>query len=141
MTTPNKNGNGVAQANGNGKTADHQEKTTALAVIKPEEKKAEIPLPTIGGKKISEFPPLEDRILKVNQLFSLVEKHETLLETKKKLKAFKLSTDGTADTLQLRDSRGNTFATSNSACIADVLEVLRTSIDVKIADVQAQIKF
>lgn len=92
-------------------------------------------------KEAADLPPVEDRILKVNQLSSLVEKHETLQETKKKLKAFKLSTDGSRDTLRISDSRGNEFTTSNSAVIADVLDVLKTSIDKKISDVEAQIRF
>jgi hypothetical protein len=117
----------------NGKTVST---TSTLAPVKNE-----MPNPSVPGKEVAEVQPVEDRILKVNQLFALVEKHETLLETKKKLKSFKLSSDGSRDTLRIQDSKGNEFLTSNSACIADVLEVLKVSIDKKIADVEAQIKF
>jgi len=127
--------NGTAKPMQNGKHT--AETTTTLSVVKDDTK----PAPSIQGKQPPELPPVEDRILKVSQLFSLVEKHETLLETKKKLKAFKLSTDGSRDTLRIQDSRGNEFTTSNSAVIADVLEVLKTSLDKKILEVEAQIKF
>lgn len=125
----------VAPAQDNGKKI---ETTVSLVPVKSEEPK---PTPTVPGKTISDQPPVEDRILKVSQLFALVEKHETLLETKKKLKAFKLSTDGSRDSLRISDSKGNEFHTTNSGCIVDVLEVLKVSIDKKIAEVEAQIKF
>jgi hypothetical protein len=115
------------------------ETTVNLVPIKKEEEPK--PAPSVPGRVLSDLPPVEDRILKVSQLFSLVEKHDTLLEAKKKLKAFKLSTDGSRDSLRIQDGKGNEFYTTNSGCIADVLEVLKVSIDRKIAEVEAQIKF
>ena len=102
------------------------------------------PLPILNSPKkeeLDELPPVEDRVLKVQQLFSVVEKLETLQELKKKLKAFKLSSDGSGDYLKLTDSKGNTFQTSNSACLADVLDVLKTTIDKKIVEAENQIRF
>lgn len=125
-TTPPTNGKAEA-------TTPNTTTTAKIAPITTEVKKE--------TKPVTELPPVEDRIHKVNQLFALVEKHETLLETKKKLKSFKLSTDGSRDTLRIQDSRGNEFTTSNSAVIADVLEVLKVSLDKKIEEVEAQIKF
>jgi hypothetical protein len=137
-TQQNKNGNGSIEKPTNGKV------NTTLNVVPPkpeEEKKEGLPAPSVIGKDLPELPPVEDRILKVNQLFSLVEKHEALLETKKKLSTFKLSTDGNRDTLRILDSKGNDFQTSNTAVIADVMEVLKKSIDAKIAEVENQIRF
>lgn len=107
--------------------------TAKIAPITTEVKKEEKPVP--------EIPPVEDRIHKVLQLSALVDKHETLLETKKKLKAFKLSTDGSRDTLRIMDSKGNEFSTSNSGVIADVLEVIKISTDKRITEVENQIRF
>lgn len=123
----------------NGKA--NETKTTVVSTVPTTAKVTLIRIDAPEKKEEEKLPPVEDRILKVNQLFSLVEKHETLLETKKKLKSFKLSTDGSRDVLQIRDSKGNEFMTSNSGCIADVLEVLKVSIDKKINEVEAQIKF
>jgi hypothetical protein len=122
---------------GNGSQSAVKPETTPA----PTAKVTPIKLDEQKQDKLSDMPPVEDRIHKVNQLFSLVEKHETLLETKKKLKAFKLSTDGSRDTLRIQDGKGNEFITSNSAVIADVLEVLKVSLDKKIVEVEALIKF
>lgn len=119
----------------NGKPAP----ATVVTLIPAKEDKK--PEPTVKGQELPELPPVEDRILKVSQLFSLVEKHEALLELRTRLKAFKLSTDGNGDNLRLMDSKGNTFQTSNSACIADVLDVLKATIERKISEVENQIRF
>lgn len=124
-----KNGqtNGTVKPVQDGKPA--AENAATLHVVK-DEKKREAP----------DLPPVEDRILKVSQLFSLVEKHETLKETEKKLKAFKLSSDGSADTLRLTDSKGNVFSTSNSACIAGVLDTLKGFLAAQILEVENKIR-
>jgi len=119
--------------NGKAETPNATTSTAKIAPITTEVKK--------DTKPADDLPPVEDRILKINQLFGLVEKHESLLELRKRLKSFKVSTDGTGDSLQLRDSKGNSFNTSNSACIADVLNVLKATIDKKIAEVESQIHF
>lgn len=141
MTTQNKNGNGVA-AKENPKS-----NTVAVANIKEDGQKEQPAAsqltqpPAVIKKEVPEMPPVEDRILKVYQLYSVVEKHETLLETRRKLNAFNLSTDGNRDTLRIQDSRGNEFTTSNSAVIGDVIERLKTSLESKISEVENQIRF
>jgi hypothetical protein len=86
-------------------------------------------------------PPLEDRILKVEMLYDLTTRRETLLESQKKLNSFRLSSDGTRDTISLRDSKGNEFTTSNSAVVHSVFDVMKKTIAEKIAEVEAQILF
>lgn len=136
MSTQKNGTNGTAETNNqNGKPK--VDTTATLTVVKDDKK----PESTVKGKEIPDLPPVEDRILKVNQLTALVEKHEALLDTRKKLKAFKLSTDGSRDALRIADSKGNEFVTYNSSVIADVLDVLKTSLDKKIGEVEAQIKF
>ena len=97
--------------------------------------------PKVQSIPTPELPPLEDRILKVNQLVSYVDKYEALEETEEKLKKFKLSTDGSRDTLRISDSRGNEFQTTNSGVIADVLETIKASVAAKKAEVEKQIQF
>jgi hypothetical protein len=143
MTSQNGNGKGNGAATlpkDNGKAVS----TTAVSIpkkdeAKPEEKK--IPEPSMEGKKVPELLPVEDRILKVSQLADLCEKRETLLETRQKLNSFKLSTDGNRDTLKISDSRGKEFITSNSGVIADVVEVMKKTIDSKLAEVENLIRF
>ena len=123
----------ITPTNGKHETTPAPTQTAKVTPITTEVKKQ--------PKPGDDLPPVEDRILKINQLFGLVEKHESLLELRKRLKSFKISTDGTGDSVQLRDSKGNSFNTSNSACIGDVLEVLKATIDKKIAEVESQIHF
>ncbi len=118
------------------KTTLGQKETPLVSVPKV----PQIPVET-EKSTTSNLPPVEDRILKVNQLASLVEKHETLLETNKKLNSFKLSSDGSRDTLKITDSKGNDFTTSNSGCIADVVGLLKNSIESKIKEVEGLIRF
>ena len=125
--------NGATQPQANGKKI---ETTVPVVTPKKEETKKEE-----TKKELSDLPPVEDRILKINRLTSLVEKHETLLETQQKLNAFKLSTDGNRDTLKISDSKGKEFVTTNSSVIADIIESLKTSVSAKVKEVEAQLVF
>ncbi len=84
--------------------------------------------------------PIEDRIYKVQVLTDLVDRREKLKESLKKLTSFKLSTDGRSDKLTITDSK-NEFFTSNTVAIKDVIETLKTSLQKKLDEVEAQIIF
>jgi hypothetical protein len=88
----------------------------------------------------TELPPLEDRILKIQQLADLVERHDNLLESKKKIDSFKFASDGQRDSLTIEDSRGNEFTTSNSAVIMACVALIKSTLTEKIAEVDGQIR-
>jgi hypothetical protein len=138
MSTQQKNGsNGTAEMKKD--SNDKQVATVVTLPAKKEEEKEKTPKPEAAVK--NEVLPIEDRIFKVQQLGDLVEKHATLVDTKKKLDSFKLSSDGNRDTLSIRDSKGKEFITTNSAVIADVVETLKKSVAEKIDAVGKQIVF
>lgn len=129
MSTQTKNGsNGTAQL----KTIPNGKEVSTVVTL-PVKKEAAIPK--------DDLPPLEDRIHSVLKLTALVDKLEALQEAKKKLKAFKLSSDGSRDSLRLVDSKGNEFSTSNTAVITSVIDVMKTTIDQKISETEKQIRF
>lgn len=140
-TQQQKNGsNGTATVKPNG-TENSNEKQVATVVTLPakkeDEKEKTSKMPTVK----EEVATIEDRIFRVQQLGDLVEKHSTLVDAKKKLDSFKLSSDGNRDTLTIRDSKGKEFTTTNSNVIADVVETLKKSIADKIEAVGKQIVF
>src|SRR4051812_47027425 len=97
------------------------------------EKKAE--------KVIEELPPIDDRIFIIAKLFDLIERRTAILDSLKKIESFKLSTDGNRDELKITDSKTNTFQTSNSAVIKEVIEVIKSTLKMKWKDVEQQIRF
>ncbi|RYE02385.1 MAG: hypothetical protein EOP50_00145 [Sphingobacteriales bacterium] len=159
MKKANGNGQNNGQSNGNGSTTatavikTHpaagaagtgsnaaQEKDKAPEPPAPEKPKDPAPDASLLPAKL-DLPPLEDRLHKVEELYELVGRLEGLNETKRKLQAFKVSTDGHRDRLTLADARGNEFVTSNSAVISEVLDLCRTVIDRKIEETAAAIRF
>jgi hypothetical protein len=134
MSTQNKNGsNGTVtpkpEANGNSKAV-------ATVVTLPAKREEEKPKPVA-----KELQPVEDRILRVQQLGDLVEKHEALSEALKKLNSFKLASDGNKDLLKITDSKGREFSTTHSNVIADVIETLKISTAEKISAVEKLLVF
>ena len=107
---------------------DEQAKTS-LAVVKNEE------------KVTSEIPSLEHRIQKVEDLSMLIEKWRKLTETRRNLQTFSLGADGLGATVFLRDASGKEFKTSNTPVVAAVMEEIKTTLDERIKEVEAQIKF
>ena len=129
MTTT-QNGTGTKPA------ATKETKTNVvLSAANPKQPKVE----TEPKKETEEQHPLEDRIFKIQMLGDLIERREKFQETIKKLNSFKVSTDGTRDKLTITDGKGNEFFTTNSACIAEVVTSLKTSLQNKLVETEAQI--
>jgi len=78
---------------------------------------------------------------KVKNLFSLLDKHEKLSETRDNLNNFKLSADGHTGKLSIADNFGSTFTTSNASVMADVLALIKKVVDTQIKDLEEQINF
>jgi DNA phosphorothioation-dependent restriction protein DptG len=96
-----------------------------------------------SDEKIQEKPNLtfNQRSEKVKNLFSLLDKHEKLSETRDNLNNFKLSADGHTGKLSMADNHGSNFSTSNPSVIADVLALIKKVVDNQIKDLEEQINF
>lgn len=85
---------------------------------------------------------LEDRISRVEDLSMLIEKLRKLQESFRGLQTFKIGTDGMSTQIILRDvTSGREFKTSNTPVVARVLDEIRMTLQVKIAEVESQIRF
>jgi len=85
---------------------------------------------------------LEQKISKVEDLTMVIDRWRKLIESRRNLQTFKLSTDGMSNHLRLVDTvSGHEFKTYNTSVISSVLEVIRKTLDDKIAEVESQIRF
>lgn len=91
------------------------------------------------AKKLADQPTVEyqrERSRKLNDLF---EKEAKLVESRETLKSFRVSSDENTNELILKDGKGTQFRTCNATAIAHVLDLVKKTIDEKIAEVQTKI--
>ena len=132
MSTQKNGSNGTAPTKPETNGKHITDTTTTLKIVKDEQSAA----------TASDLPPVEDRILKVNQLASLCDKLQGLYDLRRKLKSFAFNAEGgVSDRLTLKDFSGNEFVTSNRDCLGEVLAVLRSTIERKISETETQIRF
>jgi hypothetical protein len=105
--------------------------TAKVTPIKLDEKKDE---------KLSDLPPLEDRVLRVQQLSDLVAKREKLRESLKKLKSIKTSSDNRSLCITIEDSESE-WETYNTDAIKACVATMEQTINSKLQEVEALIKF
>jgi hypothetical protein len=113
------------------------EEAAQMTVVKNDEE----PIQTTVIEQEPELT-LEQKINKVEDLSMLIDKWHKLIDSRRNLQTFKLSTDGMSNNLKLIDTTsGHEFKTYNSAVISRVLDVIRQTLDERISEVEAQIKF
>ena len=118
--------------------------TNGKAVViatKPELSNVQISAKIDEKVKEKESLTFNQRSEKVKNLFSLLDKHEKLTETRDNLNNFKLSSDGHTGKLSIADNFGSTFSTSNASVMADVLALIKKVVDTQIKDLEEQINF
>jgi hypothetical protein len=118
--------------------------TNGKAVViatKPELSNVQISAKIDEKAKEKESLTFNQRSEKVKNLFSLLDKHEKLSETRDNLNNFKLSADGHTGKLSIADNFGSTFTTSNASVMADVLALIKKVVDTQIKDLEEQINF
>ena len=134
-------------SNGNSKLDKAAEKAVEnlVASIPAVEKKVEeaiIPAETVVEKPVVVRElTLQEKINKIENLQLIVEKRERMVSTRSELEKFQTSSNDFNCTLRLNDSDGNVFTTSFTPGIKKVIEFLKTSFDVSIADVENKISF
>lgn len=93
------------------------------------------------SKKSTELPPLEDRLLKFDQLLEKRKKYDRLNNSRLRLNDFKQKKEGETITLSLSDynNRGCEFSTKNPEVIQIVIDTLKKTIDQKILELEPQL--
>ena len=117
-----------------------------VAVKNPEPEVAPQSAPVVNSVIVPPAPEpeltLEQKISKVEDLTMVIDRWRKLIESRRNLQTFKLSTDGMSNHLRLIDTAsGHEFKTYNTAVISSVLEVIHKTLDEKITDVESQIRF
>ncbi|HBF88912.1 MAG TPA: hypothetical protein DDX39_09750 [Bacteroidales bacterium] len=93
---------------------------------------------------VAEIKPqltLEQKIEKVENLKTLIEKREKLEASRKKLASFVVGANQFSENIVLTDESGNTFKTSNSEVFAKVVEAINGALVSKISEIENQIEF
>ena len=105
--------------------------------VKPIEKKVEAPVIKIAEPVLT----LEQKIEKVENLKTLVDKREKLELSRKKLQSFVVGTNNFNENIVLTDENGNNFKTSNTEVFTKVVEAINSTLISKINEVEQQIQF
>jgi len=105
--------------------------------VKPIEKKVEAPVIKIAEPVLT----LEQKIEKVENLKTLVDKREKLELSRKKLQSFVVGTNNFNENIVLTDENGNNFKTSNTEVFTKVVEAINGTLISKINEIEQQIKF
>lgn len=93
-------------------------------------------------KEKNELPPLDERLLRLNELFSLQGKYNKLQDSKVKLSDFQLKKGEENITLSITDRNSrHEFSTSNNEVIKDVLKFVSKTIDEKIKATEPLLKW
>lgn len=119
------------------------EETVQMTVVKNQEEPQATVVPEPAPVPVPEPElTLEQKINKVEDLTMVIDKWRKLIDSRRNLQTFKLSTDGMSNHLRLIDTASShEFKTYNSAVISTVLDVIRKTLDEKIAEVESQIRF
>ena len=105
--------------------------------VKPVEKKTETPVIKIAEPVLT----LEQKIEKVENLKTLVDKREKLEMSRKKLQSFIIGTNNFNENIVLTDENGNTFKTSNSEVFTKVVDAINSTLISKISEIEQEIRF
>jgi hypothetical protein len=105
--------------------------------VTPIEKKVETPVIKIAEPVLT----LEQKIEKVENLKTLVDKREKLETSRKKLSSFVVGTNSFNENIVLTDENGNNFKTSNTEVFTKVVEAINSTLISKINEVEQQIQF
>lgn len=103
--------------------------STALAVVKTE-------------SQDNDPAPLEDRILRINQLFELQGKYNRLQKSRNKLNEFKMKKGEENLSFTIRDQHNREeFSTSNPELIAAVMDCVRVTVSDRIKALEPLLKW
>lgn len=125
------------------KHVENQESASMTVVKTPEQEAPEVQN-VVNVPEVEVVPELslEEKIQKLEDLNILVDRRRKLLDSRRSLQTFKISADGLSNQLVLHDMTSHSeFKTYNAALISRVMEVMRETVEEKLAEVEAQIRF
>jgi len=125
------------------KQVENTEAASMTVVKNPEQEAPEVQN-VVNVPEVEVVPELslEEKIQKLEDLNILVDRRRKLLDSRRSLQTFKISADGLSNQLVLHDMTSHSeFKTYNAALISRVMEVMRETVEEKLAEVEAQIKF
>ena len=134
MSTQHKNGNGLA-----GAKLPTENKTTSVVTPNPRTEKPEEQKPQAVVKSLDGLPPLEDRLHKLNVLFTIQSKYNRLKASLAKLEEFDLKSDKESCEIEFTDSKHNEWSTNNPAVMPEFLAFLKETIKKKIKELEPQL--
>lgn len=82
---------------------------------------------------------LEQKIERIENLKTLIEKREKLEASRKKLSSFVVGANQFSECIVLTDENGNTFKTSNTEVFTKVVETINNTLVSKITEIEEQI--
>jgi len=84
---------------------------------------------------------LEQKIERIENLKTLIEKREKLEASRKKLNSFVVGANQFSENIVLTDENGYTFKTSNTEVFTKVVETINNTLVSKITEIEQQIEF
>ena len=84
---------------------------------------------------------LDQKIEKIENLKTLIDKRDKLEISRKKLGSFVVGTNQFNENIVLTDESGNTFKTSNSEVFTKVVDAINETLIAKIREIENQIEF
>lgn len=105
--------------------------TTKAVIVKQE------PAPAAGPQ----IENLEDRLHRLNQLFSLQAKYQRLCTSELKMAEFTISADKEDTTISISDQNRNRFETSNPEVVSQVIDFLKLTIKERKKLLEPQLKW
>lgn len=134
----------VKKTNGKASKADASVKSAASRIKAIEKPKAEAK-PSVEKTPVKEVVTpslsLDQKIEKVENLKTLIDKREKLEASRKKLNSFVVGTNQFNESIVLTDEHGNTFQTSNSEVFSKVVSSINETLIEKINEIEKQIEF
>jgi len=120
------------------KNAEKKTNEVKKEEVKPTvEKKLETPIKEIKEPVLT----LDQKIEKVENLKTLIDKREKLEESRKKLNSFVVGANQFSENIILTDENNNKFQTSNSEVFNKVVACINETLIEKISEIENQIKF
>ena len=128
----------LASSNNNAVKAKNGVKTQKDPAVKNEAKNEVKPEPVAVQKPVLS---LEQKIEKIENLKTLIEKRERLEASRKKLASFVVGANQFSENIMLTDEHGNTFKTSNSEVFSKVVQTINNVLVEKISEIEQGIEF
>ncbi len=120
-------------SNGVKATPETKDLPKLTAEVKPI-KKIELP-------QDQDLPPLEDRLHRLNVLFSIQTKYNKYIESLQKLNEFEIKKDGERSFVRLSDDNRNDFTTSHPELVQEVTDFVKQRIKHHIKAIEPLLKW